>query len=125
MTAGLPPAVSRFIRRHIGSVVKLELLLLLRDGSARAWTAADASAAFRSDHTLVQRLLQELASDGLAAAEGDAFRYQPEAPALARDVDELAASYAGRRHAVIAEIYAAPDNTLRSFSDAFRLRGDP
>ena len=64
---------------------------------------------------------------GLATSSGDAdpaYRYAPGFPALAGQVDALAAAYRANRVGVINLVYAPPPDPLRSSADAFKLRKD-
>lgn len=123
MATGIPDGARRLIAREIDSVEKLEVLLFLRSGAARAWTPDEVSASLRSDPTSVLRRLEALAEGGLAQVGEDGFRYAA-AGDDARDVADLAECYAKRRHSVISLIFGGPDEGIRSFSDAFRLRRD-
>lgn len=122
MASGVPDGVTRLVARHIKSVDKLELLLLLRDQPERGWTPDAASGALRSEPRLAAQRLEELVRGGFAQRSGEEFRYAPESDGLDRDVGELADCYARRRHTIISLIYSAPSDAIQSFSDAFRLR---
>jgi hypothetical protein len=118
--------IKQFIADHIDSVAQLELLLLLRGDSSRAWTPHDAALALYASADAIAKQMSELQSSRLLAAGPDerTFVYRPENAALARQVDYLADLYQKRRVAVITTIYEKPTDKLRSFADAFRLRKD-
>jgi hypothetical protein len=113
-----------FVRASVRSVWALELLLLLRRDPGRAWSPDELVRELRGSPAIVAEELAGLQRAGLVAAEPDGrFRYGPQAPRL----DELAAGvqrmYAAKPMAIVKAIMAAPNDKLRIFSDAFRLKG--
>lgn len=122
--ADLPQQVRAFVADHINSVEQLEVLLLLaRDGS-RAWTVEEvASELVTTPHSVAIRL-DDLRQHRLLVTEDEAYRYEPSSSEARAAVNELAAIYPKRRVSVINLIFSTPDDRLRSFSDAFRLRRD-
>ena len=124
--AGIPRDVRAFVTEHVHSITQLELLLLLYDEPARAWTAAEASRALRAPERLLGGLLTDFYAAGvLMADETDepAYRFGATGP-HARAVDELAASVRQRKRAVHDLILRGPSSDVQVFSDAFRLRRD-
>lgn len=123
VAGGISDRVARLIAEHISSVEQLETLLLLRSEPERPWTAAEIGSTLRTLPESVALRLADLEGHGLAEPSGDGHRFAATAPA--DTVDELAEAYRTRRVAVIAMIFAEPeDDPVRSFADAFRLRGD-
>ena len=123
----LPPRVQRFVKQHIDSIEKLEVLLLLRANPGRPWTAAAVVGELRIMEMSAQGRLDDLTGRGLLANEGGSppsFRYAPHTGEDAQAVTELASTYAQRRVSVISFIFSQPQDRLRSFADAFRLRKD-
>jgi len=119
--ASLPEPVRRFIRRNINSVELLDVLLLLRARSERAWTARELSDELRSSPNSIARRLEHLGRRRLTVRAGDGHRY-----AASGETDEvvqlLGDAYQLRRSAVIDEIFS--EDPLQSFSDAFKVRDD-
>jgi hypothetical protein len=114
-----------FILDNIGSVVQLEALLLLR----RSGTPSTVDALARELRIEPNGALEQLTMlwrrgllERLDNPERDA--YAPRTPAAAACVDALAAAYDDRRVTVISLIYSRPQDTVRVFADAFRLRKD-
>jgi predicted ArsR family transcriptional regulator len=123
----LPPRVQRFLKQHIDSIEKLEVLLLLRANPSRPWTAAAVAGELRIMETSAAGRLEDLTVRGLLADEGGtppSFRYAPHTGEDAQAVTELASTYAQRRVSVITFIFSQPQDQLRSFANAFRLRKD-
>jgi hypothetical protein len=127
----LPEEVRRFISEHIDSVERLEVLLLLH-GAPRSWTPAQISKERRSSELAVSLSLKGLAESGVILADGAGFRIHGD-PKLAGTLDLLAQTYRQRHVSVITFIYTKPDgdgrarlpaDPLRSFVDAFRIKGD-
>ena len=69
--------------------------------------------------------LAELARRGFVAANGEPprYRYAPDGSEKERLMNELARSYTERRVTVIKQIFAPRHDPVRSFADAFKLRG--
>lgn len=124
--SGLAPDVRRFLTVHIDSVEQLEVLLLLRDEPARAWTPDEVASALRTSATSAVARLDDLARRGLARAEprSRSFRFAPADATLARQVDLVAAAYRDRRVTVIGFIYSRPLDPVRELARAFRVGGD-
>jgi hypothetical protein len=121
-----PPPLRQFVADHIGSVGELELLLLLRDDPARAWTAREAAARLHHLPEWVAERLEHLVLRSLAIRLTEpqgAYRFAPATTALERSVDAVAEAFRIRRTAMISLIYAQPGGPAR-LSAAFRLRED-
>ena len=117
--------VRQFIARHIVSIEQLEILLLLREQRARAWSPAEVNDRIQSSLPSVSDRLADLVHRGLLRRDDDRFRY--DAPA---DQDviiaELAGEYRDRRYTVIDLIFSKGSDKLKVFADAFRVKkGDP
>lgn len=122
----IPEEVRRFLANHVNSVEQLEVLLLLRRTADRDWTAAQVADELRIDRASARRRLYDLHRAGLvglytSGTEGR-FRYDP-SDAHAEAVDRLADIYVTHRVAVITFIISKPLDEIRSFADAFRIRG--
>jgi hypothetical protein len=114
-----------FIRSSIRSVWALELLLLMRQQSQRAWSATELVRESRSSDFVVSDSLSTLQAAGLVAAEGEGVhRYAPASPQLDRLVQQLEQVYRERPVAVTKAIFSSPNDKLQNFADAFRLKND-
>jgi hypothetical protein len=125
--AEIPDIVRRFVAQHIDSAELLETLLLTHSAPGRPWSPDEVARSIYTVPAGATRRLEQLVSLGLAASSGAAdpvYRYAPSTPALAAQVDALAAAYRGARVAVINLIYNQPPDPIRSFADAFKLRKD-
>jgi hypothetical protein len=120
-----PEELERFIRTAIRSVWALELLLLLAREPDRAWTEAEVDRAIRGNPRLVRTTLAGLVHGGLVHVDDEGrYRFAPANPALGDLVARLAAAYAATPLAVLQAILESPNDRLRSFADAFRVRKD-
>ncbi len=128
MAGEIPGDVLRFINANIESVGQLELLLLIRDGRDRDWSAVEASRALASSPESTALRLADLDDHGLVARregpDGARYRYRPSSPAVDATIGALADAYARRRTTVIKLIFSQPNERVTSFADAFRLRRD-
>ena len=128
MADPIPNEVARFIHEYIDSVEQLEVLLLLRSSAPTEWTAEAVARDLRTAESSVTARLKTLHAQKLveaSTAEGaTAYRYAPGGVGTDRLVGELASEYALRRVAVITLIFSMPNDAVRSFADAFRIRKD-
>jgi DNA-binding GntR family transcriptional regulator len=115
--------VIAFIRAHIGSVYTLELLLLLKRHPDRTWQASDLVRELRSSGTAVAEALNRLIRAGLVSenSAGD-YAFVPTSPEHERIATEIESAYARTPISVVKAIVAAPDEKLRLFSNAFKLK---
>jgi hypothetical protein len=124
----IPNEIVRFIHEYIDSVEQLEVLLLLRSSAPSAWTAEAVARDLRTAESSVTARLKTLHAQKLVEAataeSGTAYRYAPDGVGTDRLVGELASEYALRRVAVITLIFSKPNDAVRSFADAFRIRKD-
>lgn len=121
------PELRAFVYSCIDSVDQLQVLVLLGTGEG-PWTARlVAQQMSLSDHA-VRHHLESMAARGLVVVTvaGDAatWRYAPKSDTLRRLGDELVAAYQRVPMAVIRLVATNARPSIRSISDAFRLR-DP
>lgn len=122
---GIPDDVVAFLAQSIDSVEQLEVLLLLHQNPATAWTAESVARHLYREPTSVGRRLGVLRLLGLLQASDDpepTFRYAPRSEAIDATVGRLAEAYAGRRVTVLGLLASKPMDHVRAFADAFRLR---
>ena len=115
----------QFIRTSVSSVWTLELLLLMRRSPDRAWTTDALNGELRSSSLIVANGLAALTAAGLVIEDANAtYCYRPARPELGVLADQLAAAYAEFPFAVTQAILAAPNDKIRIFADAFRIKKD-
>jgi hypothetical protein len=122
----LPPIsedLARLIKRHIHSVLQLEVLLLLR-ADPKDWTPVEVAQELRITEESAELRLRDLQLRQLLAqgSQPDSYRYEPGSPELTSTVDELAQCYADAKHAIIGLIFSEPGDSARTLADAFRIR---
>ena len=123
----IPPKVKRFISEYINSVELLEVLLLIRSAAKKEWSVDSISGELRSSPESVSKRLIYLCARGLVSRRDlpvPMYRYDPKREDLDMAIKGLAQAYAERRARVIDLIFSRPIDTLRNFSDAFKLRKD-
>jgi len=115
--------LSEMVEYCFGSVWALELLLLLYRDPKRHWPHEDLVRELRSSDVVVAGSIKRLVANGLIVVEdGGDVRYAPaseEQDELVRQLDE---EYRTRPAAVRRMIVQGPAETLKSFSDAFKLK---
>lgn len=111
-----------FISKNIHSVAQLEILLMLRSDPQRYWTADEITQKLYLQLQMTSQLLSEIVERGLANRADSGYLYHPANDADRNAIDCLDRMYHERRVTVISEMFSKPKDSLRAFSDAFRLR---
>jgi hypothetical protein len=124
MSVEFPPELKRFLDQHIDSLGALETLFLLHRDRERLWDVAEVAKALYISTDMCARQLAHLKRQGFVATarDGERFQFAPANATVDRLIGELAAIYPQRRVTVITLIYSKPQDTVRTFADAFRLR---
>lgn len=117
-------SLSQFIRDRLPSLEQIEIVILLRRDSARAWTAPEVAGSLGTPPESTAMRLFLLASNGVVVFDGSSglpkYRYAAAGNELI--MDELQRTYDERREALVALVGGAPADPLRSFADAFKLK---
>lgn len=128
MATGLPEHVEQFILDHVDSVELIDVLLLLKRNQGKAWTPEEVSQRLYTTPKSAANRLAALRASRVAAAEDGpqqtTYRFGPATGELARAVEDLEQAYGSRRTTVINLVFSKPDEKIRTFADAFRLRED-
>jgi hypothetical protein len=112
-----------FVQRSISSVWALELLLLLRREPRRSWAHGELVRELRSSDAIVTEAAASLRTAGFVAAEpGGIYRYAPASPELDHIAAQIEATHAERPLSLAKAIMSAPNDKLRIFADAFKLK---
>jgi hypothetical protein len=119
--------VKDFVRKNIDSVHQLELLLLLKRYEDRAWTASELARELYTSPTSVEENLrrfvgQRLVSNHSETGKDTRYRYQN----TDQDgcIQELVEAYKHFRVRIIDTIFSKSSDSLRDFSNAFKLKRD-
>ncbi|HUA52138.1 MAG TPA: hypothetical protein VMB81_08235 [Candidatus Sulfotelmatobacter sp.] len=111
--------------QSLQSLWALDLLTLLHRDRARRWTVDALTRELRSTESLIREIITTLERRGLLARGADgSVRYQPSTAELDDLTGRLIQCCAERPLALVREIYSRPNENLRIFSDAFKLRKD-
>ncbi|HSC18704.1 MAG TPA: hypothetical protein VLC74_07295 [Rhizomicrobium sp.] len=112
-----------FARATVKSIWALELLLLMQRTLERGWTSEELVRELRASTLVVHEALRQLLTAGLLAADQtDQFCYRPASEHLGALVSEMQSLYRAKPLTVINAIASAPNEKLRIFADAFRLK---
>ncbi|HEV7690555.1 MAG TPA: hypothetical protein VGO52_07035 [Hyphomonadaceae bacterium] len=105
------------------SIWALEVLLLLRRRAPAGLTADEIVAALRASPGLITRIIDQLVAERLVIKDAaGAIRFECD-PGLAKLCDALELAAQDRPIALRDAIHSSPNDKLRNFSDAFRLKG--
>jgi hypothetical protein len=125
--APLPSSVAAFVSAHIGTLERLELLLLLMQSSDRWWDASTVSRELGYDAESARRALDHLAAHNLLAIRVTAdvrYQYQPGEPRLADAAAMFAQAFQMNPVAVLQLVTPPKSRSIRDFAAAFRIRRD-
>jgi hypothetical protein len=116
-----------FLQRCVGGVDAAELLLLLAKNPNQSWQVAELQAQLAAGTTLSEadalRSLDAFQQGGVATRDADkGVRYRP-SPEHDAHVARLARLYVERPVTLFRVIYALRDAKIKTFADAFKLRG--
>lgn len=112
-----------FVRTSIGSVWALELLVLLRREPVRSWPLDLMIHESRSSVVAVSHAIQMLENAGLVVQTAPReYRYRPTTPTLDAIGDLVQKIYSNKPSAVISAIFDLPNDQLRTFAQAFKLK---
>lgn len=120
----ITPAIERFIHDNINSIEQMEILLLLFSPPQKEWSAIQVSQKlYRQPESAAVRL-EELRDRGILSVREEGqllYRYIPNShqDAVIRGLDR---AYQIRKDAVIDLVFNRSSDTLRAFSNAFRIR---
>jgi hypothetical protein len=115
--------ILRFVSATVKSIWALELLLMMRRHRARAWRTEELVTELRASTVVAREALANLAAAGfIATDETGLFRYQPASEQLDGFVESTQGLYSRKPLAIINAIAAAPNEKLRIFAEAFRLK---
>jgi predicted transcriptional regulator len=122
-SAQLDAQVEAFIANCINSVEQFEILLLLRQ--RHELDADTINAHLRTSLTSVEKRLDDLARKDLVSkrdANGQIVYFYNPPERYKAIIDQLVVLYTTHRVAIINLIFSKPQDILKDFSEAFRLR---
>lgn len=101
----VPSPVRRFVEGHFNTVTAVDVLLLLRRESPRAFSCDAVARQLRIDPDQTEGILSELDQQGLVRRNGPGFAYGPRTEEAAGAVETLASIYSRYRHRIISIIF--------------------
>jgi hypothetical protein len=114
-----------FIQTNLSSVWALELLLLLFRSQSRSWTRQELIRELRGSESVVNAAIQTLHKLGVIVEDKPGnFIFRPAGGFLDDIVASVDQLYSTHPMTVIKAITGSPNDKLKLFSDAFKLR-DP
>jgi hypothetical protein len=128
MAERLSGPVRLFMREHMISFERLEVLMLLCRSETQDWSPEQVTRQLNIAPELASEALVGLEASGLVQRSSDAsvFRFAPATPALAAMVNELSDAYREHSAAVMSAmsidaIERIRSGPMRAFADAFRF----
>ena len=125
-TSSLPLDIKELLSKHIESVGQLEALFIFFERQEKVWTPELLGRELRSNTTSAARQMAHLSLHGFIqpAAGKDAFQFSSDDKNICHNVERLHSYYKEMSVAMIAYIYEKPQDKLKTFADAFKLRKD-
>lgn len=125
MSQSFPAELRQFIKGSLDSLEELEILLLLYKNSARQFSPEAVNQEIRSSLTSIQQRLDSLLRKNLVTMDESAssYRFRNGDQALTDIVSSLEKAYRERRLHVIELLYDPKMDTIKSFAEAFRIKG--
>jgi hypothetical protein len=114
-----------FVKQRFSTIEQVDILLLMLRDTSRWWSALDVSANLKMPPESTAMRLFLLASAGFVTMEASGvpqYRYRSD-PATEPLIRELEVSWNEDRARIAALFGGASADPLRSFSDAFKLKG--
>ncbi len=114
-----------FITQNIQSIGEVEILRLLFADKEKSWSSQEIRREMQSSHQSIGQHLENLVKLGLIAVsneEPSRYHCNPRNPQLDQSIQDLLAAFAVYPVRVIEAIYNRPDEGLRDFSNAFKIR---
>lgn len=112
-----------FVGKSIRSVWALEVLVCLKRDRSRTWRAADLERELRSSAVAIRDALASLqAAQLIDEPSSGSYRYEPRSPELDRIAELIERTYATTPMTLIKALFADPNEKLRLFADAFKLK---
>lgn len=123
-TSSLPLDVKESLTRYIDSVNQLEVLFLLYERHDKIWDADSVCRELRSNVTSSRIQLAYLHRCGfISSIEENKYQFHSSSPLFAI-TKRLHDVYLEKSVAVISYIYEKPQNKLKEFADAFKIKKD-
>lgn len=125
VTPPVSETLERFIRDRLPSAEQIDIVLLLRRDTSRAWSAPEVAETLGTPPESTAMRLFLLASNGVLAFESSGvprYRYVTSDPSVAAVIEELAQVHTENPDALYGLVGGTARDPLRSFADAFRLK---
>jgi hypothetical protein len=119
--------VRKFLEQYVDSAELLDILMLLFREQGETWTPEQVSNRVFTVPQAAEKRLDELKARGLVIERQDnpeAYAVNTRDPALLAVMTDLHEAYVKSRADVINFVFSIKADPLKSFSDAFKLRGN-
>ena len=120
-------SVRKFLEEYVDSAELLDILMLLFGEPEETWTPTQVSNRVFTVPQAAEKRLEELKDRGLVVERQDnpgAYAVDNRDPALNAVMTELREAYIKSRADVINIVFSIKADPLKSFSNAFKLRGN-
>lgn len=116
----------RFVQTHLRTVWALKMMIVMHAAPNDSWTAPALVKELRASEPLVNELLARFERLGLIiqVEEKGIWCWRPATDEVRELADAIAVAYATTPFGVIQAIAEAPEDRIRQFADAFRVRRD-
>ncbi len=119
---GLPNEVLQFLAANISSVEQLEILLLLRAGHERSWSAREIYQRVMTNVSSIRQSLEKLCEQEQVRQTGEGQYQFVTNPELERVLEQVARAYKEMPTRILSALYGKPTPEMKAFADAFKFR---
>lgn len=124
-TSSLPLEVKDILTNYIESVAQLEVIFLFYKNNQTPWSVPQISKELRSSDASAAKQVTLLLRLGLIkTTDDDHYVYSPSTEKLRESIEKLYEVFQVKQVAVISFLYDKPNDKLKGFADAFKLRKD-
>jgi hypothetical protein len=115
--------VLAFVHTEIGSIGAVELLIFFKTHPNQGWGIEDLVLSLRSSSMAIAQAINRLHGAGFIREQSPgAFKFEPRTSAHLEIADAIASLSAQKPMKLARAIAELPNEKLRNFSDAFKLR---
>ena len=123
-TSRLPLDIKELLTEHFDSVVQLEVLFLFFENPFQTLSAAEIAKQLRNSSTVVKKILERLEKQGFLSQQAPEIYELTKSEEQKEKIAKVYNAYKERPVAIIAFLYEKPNNTIKGFADAFKIKKD-
>ncbi|MBA2404960.1 MAG: hypothetical protein H0V66_09335 [Bdellovibrionales bacterium] len=124
MDSRIPEDLKIFIVECIETVSQLELLFVIFQNKPKLWTSESISKELRTHPAMAGKQMEILVQKGILGHQDEQYFYSPQDKIIDQKVEKLFQLYLEKPVAVVTYIFTKPEERLKGFADAFKIKKD-